>query len=179
MRRIIKPEAAFHAEPALVGGAVFTLHKENTPSLLARSRLGTRRLVFHVIGQLAAHATIGANGIHRAVGRGGVSAALGIHQGGGHERARRAGLHAFAAGNAGAVAHGIIEIKYDLGSGTAMRQSDDIVALHFPTGSLAQAAGDAGVQIHVHGRMGGVVAACVWQRIGTGFNVVYRRLVPV
>ena len=105
--------------------------------MLACFCFGRRRFVLHVIGQLAAHAAIGTNGVHGAVGRGGVSAALGIHQGGGHERARRAGLHAFAAGNAGAVAHGVIKIKHHFGRSTTVRQTYDIVALHFAAGTLA------------------------------------------
>ena len=132
-----------------------------------------------MIGQLAAHAAIGTNGIHRAVGRGGVSAALGIDQGGGHERTRRAGLHAFATGHTGAVAHGIIEIKHYLGLCTTVRQPNHVVALHFPTGPLAQSAGDAGVQIHVHGRVRGVMAPGVGQRIRSGLYMVNRWLVAL
>ncbi len=45
-----------------------------------------------------------------------------------------------------------------------MRQAYNIVALHFAAGTLAQAAGDTGVQIDVHGRMSGVMAPGVGQR---------------
>ena len=147
--------------------------------MLACFRFGRRRFVLHVIGQLAAHTAIGANGIHGAVSGGGVSAALGINQGGGHQGPGRASLHTFAAGNAGAVAHGVIKIKHHFGRSTTVRQAYDVVALHFAAGTLAQAAGDAGVQIDVHGRMSGVMAPGVGQRLQSRRHMVNRGLVAL
>ena len=57
-----------------------------------------------------------------------------------------------------------------------MGQADYVVALHFPAGALAQAAGDAGIQVDVHGGMSGVVAMGMGQRIGSRLHMMNRGL---
>ena len=67
-----------------------------------------------------------------------------------HQRAGRAGLHAFAAGDAGRVPHRIVEVEHDLLGVAAAGHADDVVDLHLAAGADAQIALDAGVEIDRH-----------------------------
>src|SRR5690606_22822210 len=71
----------------------------------------------------------------------------------GHERAGRAGLYAFAAGDAGRGAHGVVQVKDDLGMLAAVGVADHVVDLLFTAGAHAARALDAGVEVDRHRRM--------------------------
>ena len=85
---VIEAEAALHAEPVLVRRTVLAVDVEQL-------------VVLDIVGELAADAAIGANRIHLLVGIFGADI-VGVDERGRHQRAGRAGLHAFAAGDAGA-----------------------------------------------------------------------------
>src|SRR5262249_60680950 len=71
-------------------------------------------------------------------------------------RARGAGLHAFAAGDAGRLAHGVVEVEYDFFAIAAAGHADHVVDLHLAAGADAEIALDAGVEIDRHRRMAAV-----------------------
>src|SRR5699024_12001868 len=72
------------------------------------------------------------------------------------DRPGGAGLHALAAGDAGAGAHGVVEVEDDLGSGATIGHADDVVDLYLAAGANAQAAVDAGIEIDGHRRVADV-----------------------
>ena len=139
---VIEAEAALHAEPVLVRGPVLAVDVKEL-------------VVLDVVGELAADAAIGTNRIHLLVGIFGADV-FGIDERGRHQRAGRAGLHAFAAGDAGAVAHRVVEIEHDLFVIAAAGHADHVVDLHFAAGADAEIALDAGVEIDRHRRMAAV-----------------------
>ncbi len=139
---IVEAEAALHAQPVLVGRAV-------------AAGDGNQLVVLDLIGELAADAAIGADAVDFAVGKFGAHV-LGVDQRRRHQRAGRTGLHAFAAGHAGRIAHRVVEVEHDLLSMAAAGHADDVVDLHFAAGADAQIALDAGVEIDRHGRMAAV-----------------------
>ena len=69
------------------------------------------------------------------------------------ERACRAGLHAFAAGNARRQAHRIVQVEHDLRVRRAKRVADDVVHLLLAARAHATRALDAGVEVHRHRRV--------------------------
>ena len=69
------------------------------------------------------------------------------------QRAGRAGLHAFAAGDAGRLAHRIVEVEHDLRMPAAIRVADDVVDLLLAAGAHAARALDARVEVDRHRRM--------------------------
>ena len=93
--------------------------------------------------------------MHFAVGEFGADVFL-VHQRGRHQRTGRAGLHAFAAGDAGGSAHRVVEVEDDFLAVAAAGHADDVVDLHFAAGAHAQVALDAGVEIDRHRRMAAV-----------------------
>ena len=140
---IVEAEAALDAEPV----AVRRPSRPSTERSLSSSML---------IGDLAADAAIGADAIDRAVGacaRNGRRASSIVA---GMQRAGRTGLDAFAAGNAGAVAHRVVEVEHDLVVGAAAGHADHVVDLHLAAGPHAQSAFDAGVEMDRHRRMAAV-----------------------
>ena len=153
---IVEAEASLDAEPVVVGRAILALDRDDM-------------VVFDLVGQLAADAAIGANAVDFAVGRVGIDA-VGIDQGRRHQRAGRAGLHAFAAGDAGAAAHRIVEIEHDLFMMAARRHADHVVDLDLAAGAHAQIALDAGVELHRHRRMAAVGRRRGMQRKAAFFN---------
>ena len=72
-------------------------------------------VVLHVVGQLAADAAERAHRIDGLVGLRLDALAAFFARLAFHERAGRAGLHALAAGDAGGVAHRVVEVEHDLG----------------------------------------------------------------
>ncbi len=106
-------------------------------------------VVLDLIGELAADAAIGAHRVDLAVGVGGADVVL-VDEGRRHQRAGRAGLDAFAAGDAGRVPHRIVEVEHDLLGVAAAGHADDVVDLHLAAGADAQVALDAGVEIDRH-----------------------------
>ena len=139
---VVEAEAALDAEPVLVGRAV-----------LAGD--GDDLVVLDLVGELAADAAIGADAVDGAVGLALIDIVLVDHRRR-HQRAGRAGLHAFAAGDAGRGAHRIVEVEHDLFEMAAAGHADDVVDLHFAAGADAEIALDAGVEIDRHGDMAAV-----------------------
>ncbi len=142
MVRIVEAEAALDAEPVVVGRAVPAVDRDDM-------------VVLDLVGQLAADAAIGADAVDLAVGGVGIDA-VGVDQGRRHQRAGRAGLHALAAGDAGAVAHRVVEIEHDLFAMAARRHADHVVDLDLAAGPDAQIALDAGIELHRHRRVAAV-----------------------
>ncbi len=139
---VVEAEAALDAQPVVVGRPV-----------LARDRDDV--VVLDLVDQLAADAAIGADALDLAVGSVGVDAVL-VDQARRHQGAGRTGLDAFAAGDAGRMAHRIVEVEHDLLVPAAPCHADDVVDLHFAAGADAQIALDAGVELHRHRRMAAV-----------------------
>src|SRR5207237_5032647 len=114
-------EPAFDAEPVVVGRPVFALDRDDP-------------VVFDLVGQLAADPAIGAHAVDIAVG--GVSISpVRVDQRRRHQRAGRAGLDAFAAGDAGAGPHRIVEVEDDLFVVAARGHTDHVVDLHLAAGA--------------------------------------------
>ena len=141
---VVETKAAFDAQTAVVGRAVAALHADDF-------------VVFDLVGQQATHAAEGADRVDFFVHD------LVAHVGLGHERAGGAGLHAFAAGHAGAATHRVVQIEHDFAVRTAHGVADDVVDLLFTAGAHAAVALDAGIQVHRHGGVrhvgGGLFAA--------------------
>ena len=134
MTHVVEAEAALDAEPAVVGRAVLAVDPEDL-------------VVLHVEGELAADAAIGADALD-LLGRRLLADLPGRHEGAG-----RAGLHAFAAGDAGALAHGIVEVEDDLVARAPASHADDVVDLYLPAGADAARAMDAGIEVDRHRRV--------------------------
>ena len=92
---VVKAEAPLDAQALVVRGAVAPFNVHDT-------------VVRDVIGQLTTDTAIRTQRFDTALGRHQICVL------GGRERARRAGLHAFTAGNAGGGAHRIAEVEDDL-----------------------------------------------------------------
>ncbi len=142
MMDVVEAEAALDAEPVVIGRAVAALGVDHL-------------LVLDLIGDLAADAAERAQRIHLPVGIGDAGLVLVEHHRR-HQRAGRAGLHAFAAGHAGRFPHRIVEVEHDLGLVTAIGHADHVVDLDLAAGAHAQPALDAGIEIDAHRRMAGV-----------------------
>ena len=142
MMDVVEAEAALDAEPVVVGRAVAALGVDHL-------------LVLDLIGDLAADAAERAQRIDLLVGIGDAGLVLVEHHRR-HQRAGRAGLHAFAAGDAGRFPHRVVEVEHDLGAVIAIGHADDVVDLHLAAGAHAQAALDAGIEIDAHRRMAGI-----------------------
>ncbi len=136
---VVEAEAALDAEPVVVGRAVAALRVDDP-------------LVLDVVGDLAADAAIGAERIDLAVRPDGAGLVL-VEIGRRHQRAGRAGLHALAAGDAGRLAHRIVEVEHDLRVGAAVGHADHVVDLDLAAGADAEIALDAGVEIDAHRRV--------------------------
>ena len=139
---IVEAEPPLDAQPVLVGRTVPAGHIEQL-------------VVLDVIGELAADPAIGAHGIDFAI-RIGAADVVVVHQGRRHQCAGRAGLHAFAAGHAGAGAHRIVEVEHDLFGVAAARHADHVVDLDLAAGAHAEIALDAGIEIDRHGGVAAV-----------------------
>ena len=131
---VVEAEAALDAEPAVVGRAVLAVDPEDL-------------VVLDVEGELAADAAVGADAVDLL---GGLLLADLL---GGHQRAGGAGLDAFAAGDAGALAHRIVEVEDDLVARAPAGHADHVVDLYFAAGADAARAMDAGVQVDGHRRV--------------------------
>ena len=139
---VVEAEAALDAKTVVIGGAVTALRIDHL-------------LVLDLIGHLAADAAERAERIHLLV-RVDDAGLLVVEHHGRHQRAGRAGLHAFAAGDAGGLAHGIVEVEHDFRAVTTISHADDVVDLDLAAGAHAQAALDAGIEIDAHRRMAGI-----------------------
>ena len=118
---IVKTKAAFDAQAAVIGRAVASVYTDDD-------------VVFDVVGQQATDAAKRADRVHFFVYH------LAAHLRLGHERTGGAGLHTFAASHASAVAHGVVQIKYDFAVRAAHGVADHVVHLLFATGTHAAVA---------------------------------------
>src|SRR4051812_37270743 len=123
MAHIVEAETALDAKPVLVCGAVAAADVEQL-------------VVLDVVGELTADAAIGTHAVDGAVRILRTHVRV-IDQGSRHQCAGRAGLHAFAAGDAGRRTHRIVEVEYDLLAMAATGHADDVVDLHFAAGADA------------------------------------------
>jgi len=130
MRRIVETIAALDAQAVMVRRTV-----------LAVDELDDVLLGVDVIGQQAAHAAERAHRVHGLVD--GLEADIARR----HQSAGRARLHALAAGDAGRVAHRVVEVEHDLRVLAAERVADDVVHLLLAAGAQAARALDAGVEV--------------------------------
>src|SRR5437660_6671762 len=129
MVRVIEPVTSLHAQPIVIRRAV-----------LAGDELN---LVFgDVIGEQTPDAAEWADAVHLLLDRLQSDAACR------HQRAGGARLHAFAAGDAGRLAHRVVEIEHRHRPVAAVRIADDVVDLHLAAGAHAARALDAGVEVH-------------------------------
>jgi len=101
-----------------------------------------------MIGELAAHPAVGAEGVDLLLGR------FQAQVIGRHQRPGGAGLYALATGNAAAVSQGVADIEHDGRFSPATGVADHVVDLHFTAGAQAAGALDTGVQIDRDSRMG-------------------------
>ncbi len=93
---VVEAEAALDAQPLVVGEAVAALDAHDA-------------VVLDVVGELAADAAVRADRVAPVLSAGDQIRVVRRRQ-----RAGRAGLHAFAAGDAGRLAHRIVEVEHDL-----------------------------------------------------------------
>jgi len=134
---VVEAEAALDAKPPLVRRAVDALD------------------VFHLAvldlqADLAADAAERADRFHLGVEIAAVANLIGIEHGCRHQRAGRAGLHAFAAGDAGRLPHRIGHVEDREGVMPPARHADHVIDLHLAAGAHAKPALDAGIQIDPH-----------------------------
>src|SRR3954454_9631084 len=123
---IVEAEPALDAEPVVVGRPVLALDRDDV-------------VVLDLIHQLAADAAIGADALDLPVRRVAIGAVL-VDPARRHQRPGRAGLHAFAASDAGRAAHRVVEIEHDLFAVAAPGHADNVVYLDLVTGPHAQIA---------------------------------------
>src|SRR5437773_4442270 len=105
------------------------------------------RVVLDVIRELTADAAVRTYRVHGPVRLG----ERGTARRG--QRARGTRLYAFAARDARAGTHRVVQVEHDLGIAAAARIADDVVDLLFATRAHAPRALNACVQIHRDGRM--------------------------
>src|SRR6185312_14498905 len=139
MMDVVEAEATLDAEAIMVRRSVAALGIDQL-------------LVLDLIGDLAADAAIGTERIHLAVGIGDARLLVVEHHRR-HQRPGRTSLHAFAAGDASRLAHGIVEVEHDLGAVIAIGHADHVVDLHLAAGAHAQPALEAGIEMDAHRRM--------------------------
>src|ERR1700726_140082 len=108
-----------------------------------------------MIAELAPDPAIGANAVHLAI-RKGVPHIGFVDKARGHQRAGRARLYAFAAGDAGRSTHGIIEVEHDLLAVAAPGHSDHVVDLHLAASANTQIAMNAGVETYAQRGMAAI-----------------------
>ena len=132
--RIVEAVAALDAQARVVGRVVAALDEEDA-------------VVLDVVGELAADAAERAERLDLLVDHGERDVARR------HQRAGRARLHAFAAGDARRRAHRVVHVEDDLRALAAERQADDVVDLLVAAGANAARALDAGVEVDRHRRV--------------------------
>ena len=135
-------------------------------------------LVLDLIAELAANAAIGTDRVNLAVDLAGAVLGDRIDDRFRHQRAGRAGLHAFAAGDASRTAHWIVEIEHRPRADAAERHADHVIDLDFAAGAHAQPAIDAGIEIDRHGGVGQVGLDDVVGRKARGLDVLDLGPVP-
>ena len=139
---VVGAEAAFDAQAVVVRRAVAAFGVDDLVPL-------------DLVADLAAHAAVRAQAVHGAVGPHDPALRV-VEVGRRHQRPRGAGLHALAAGHAGALPHGVVEIEHRAALGGAVGHADHVVDLHLAAGAHAQVALDAGVHVDAHRGVAGV-----------------------
>ena len=148
MGHVVEAEPTLHAQTVVVGGAVAALHR-GYHSTFGPTLGRTLGVVLDLIGDLAADPAIGAHALHLVELEPAVDAGL-VDQRRLHQRAGRARLDAFSAGDAGARAHLIVEVENDLRADATVGHADDVVDLHLAARTHAEIAMDAGVEVDPH-----------------------------
>ena len=145
---VVPAVAALDAQPALGAGLLAALGE--------RDRLA---LVVDVVGERAADAAVGADGVDLAQ--------LGARPDGDvvqrlvGQRPGRARRDAFAAGDARGLAHRVVEVERDPGGVALAAAADDVVALDVVAGPHAAVAQDAGVVVDRDHGVGVIDAAAL------------------
>ena len=179
MGHVVEAEPSLHAQPLVVGGSVATLHRGDDfavgfpvglvlrPALRLAIGLVFRLAaavafdftlgralgaVLKLVGDLAADPAVGAHALHLVEREPAVHTGL-VDQRRLHQRAGRARLHAFAAGDAGARAHRVVEVEDDLRADATVGHADHVVDLHLAARPHTEVAVDAGVEIDPHRRV--------------------------
>src|SRR6185503_21033920 len=131
--RVVPPVAALDAQPALVAGLVAALGEHDRP--------------LHgvdVVGERAADAAVRADAVHlRQLGARAERQRDRLVR----DRPGRAGGDALSAGDAGRVAHRVVEIEGDAGRVALARTPDHLVRLDVVAGPHAAVAHDAGLVV--------------------------------
>src|SRR5512145_2300928 len=143
MRDVIEPEASLDAQAILVRRAGAAVDVEDL-------------VVLDLVLNLAADAAVGADTVDFALRLGGDGEVAFVDQRRFEERSGRTGLDALSTRHAGRMAHGVVEIKDDLGVVAAIRHANHVVNLHLAAGANAEVAVNAGVEIDRHRRMAAV-----------------------
>ena len=143
VRDVVETEAALDAQALLV--------RRPVPPVDGRDAV----TVVDPVRDLAPDPAVGADALDLPEGKPPVRPRL-VHERRLHERPRRTRLHALAAGDAGALAHRIVEIEDDARPVPPVGHADDVVHLHLAARPHAQVALDTGVEGDLHRRVGGV-----------------------
>ena len=149
--RVVPAVAALHAQAPLRAGLLAAVRE--------RDRVA---LAVHVVGERAADAAIRADRVHRV--ELGARLDRDVVDGLVHERARRTGGHALAAGHAGRLAHRVVQVERDQRGVALAGAADHVVALDVVAGADAAVAQDAGVVVHRDHGVREVLAAAAPQR---------------
>ncbi len=147
MLDVVVAEPSLDAQAVVVGGPVPALHRHDL-------------VIVGLVGDLAADTAI------RTHAAGFLELQLSvqlvfIHERRLHQGAGGASLDTLAAGHAGTLAHGVVEVEYDLRVGAAVSHADHVVHLHLAAGAHTQATVDAGVEVHAHGHVTVVGGRCL------------------
>ncbi len=140
---VIEPEPPLDAKPVLVARSVGPVDIADL-------------VVLDLDADLAADAAEGADALHFAVIILAVAVLMLVHDAGFEQGTGRAGLDAFAAGNAGRFAHRVVEIKRGKRVMPPSAHAEDVVHLNLAAGPHAKPALDAGIQVDAHGDMAGI-----------------------
>ena len=153
---IVEAKSAFDAQPVVIGRPIFAFDR-NDP------------VVLDLVGELAADPAIGTDTVDFTVGSIGVDAVR-IDQSRRHQGTGRASLHAFAASDAGAVAHRVVEVEDDLFVVAARGHPDHVVDLDLAACAHTEIALDTSVELHRHRRMATVGRGCEMLRKAAFLN---------
>jgi hypothetical protein len=137
MMGVVEPVASLHAQPVVVRRAV-----------AAGDELDD--VLLDVVGEEAAHAAERAHRVDLLVDL------LQTRLARRHQRAGGTGLHALAAGDAGRLAHRVVEIEDRHRAVAAVGVADDVVHLNLAASAHAASALDAGVEVDRDRGMGNV-----------------------
>ena len=143
MADVVEAEAAFDAQPVLVGRAVAPGHVADL-------------VVLDLVGDLAADAAVRADALDpRGRPRDGRRPASSTIEDGISAPVGQACTHSPQATQV-LGPHRVVHVEHDLGVVVAKRHADDVVDLDLAAGAHAEVAVDAGVQMHRHRRVAAI-----------------------